>query len=1036
VRFKNHGLDAIEVQDNGAGISPDDYDTIALKHYTSKLSTYDDLSSLQTFGFRGEALSSLCALSKFHIITARASDGAKGTKLDFEQSGKLKGTSVVAAKQGTTVVVESLFHNLPVRRKELEKTVKREYGKVLHLLNQYACISTGVKFSVSNQIPKGKKTVAFSTNANPSTKENIANVYGTKALLALIPLDLKFEMDPTNRPRATQSARNRNMQEDPSSGAVQIIGHMSRPVVGEGRQAPDRQMFFVNTRPCNLPQVAKAFNEVYKSYNITQSPFVFADIKLDMEAYDVNVSPDKRTIMLHDQTALLESLKEALAELFQTHDQSVPQAQTLGKKILSLPGFRPPVLHQRTTTESPMEEQNEPDPLPDSRQLSSSLAEHSSSSFSSERPSLPGFTKASLIERFAGRDVSERSLPPRPRKRRGISPKPVEAIDETAVRHNASRASPPHGAAIMQTRRDARYASPLFEPEQAFTDGSPQIEQPPKAVQDFNARIASQHARATDRMRSSGSASSDEGEGEEEESIPAIKQTPHKRLSQSTLQNAFDRMRPMRIPAQQATITIGDTTTVSTVGSGSHTFSSKRARIHTPKFGLDGKLLDQTPKKPLITNRLRRFAAPGTQSRESEDEEEEDTQDSSMPNAGVRSPSIRRRREFDEPRTDDVDSTSGPPLSPELPLDADLVDVEDPALKLAADGDASDDEYIDESEKKAREEAKIAKMIAETEEAAARPTDMNLKRAGKLFKISHKKYMTLNLERTIDTDTAFIASHIHSLTTALEDADKDMGVVNLPFSTLLNKEDPEERLSLTVTKQDFNNMRIIGQFNLGFILAVRPPTPTSPTPDLFIIDQHASDEKYNFEHLSATTILVSQRLVHPHPLELSAVEEEIILANQHSLTANGFIVEMDTSGSASVGHRAKLTSLPMSKEVTFTPTDLEELIALAMDNPPSSSISTSLNIPRPSKVRKLLASRACRKSVMIGKTLKSTQMENIVRHMGSMDKPWSCPHGRPTMRHLYGLDSWEGWSEGDGVAGLSEVGMQTDWGAYLKRMKR
>lgn len=155
MRFKNNGLDAVEVQDNGGGISPADYETIALKHYTSKLTSYDDLSSLQTFGFRGEALSSLCALSNFHIVTARPADGPRGTKLEFEQSGKLKGTSVVAAKQGTTVVVETLFHNLPVRRKELEKNIKREYNKVLQLLNAYACISVGVKFTVSNLVPKG-----------------------------------------------------------------------------------------------------------------------------------------------------------------------------------------------------------------------------------------------------------------------------------------------------------------------------------------------------------------------------------------------------------------------------------------------------------------------------------------------------------------------------------------------------------------------------------------------------------------------------------------------------------------------------------------------------------------------------------------------------------------------------------------------------------------------------------------------------------------------------------------------------------------
>jgi DNA mismatch repair protein PMS2 len=121
----------------------------------SKLSTYDDLSSLQTFGFRGEAVSSLCALSRFHIVTACVVDGPKGTTLEFEQSGKLKGTSMVAAKQGTTVMVESLFYSLPVRRKELEKTINKEYNKALVLLNVYACISTGVEFSVSNQMPKG-----------------------------------------------------------------------------------------------------------------------------------------------------------------------------------------------------------------------------------------------------------------------------------------------------------------------------------------------------------------------------------------------------------------------------------------------------------------------------------------------------------------------------------------------------------------------------------------------------------------------------------------------------------------------------------------------------------------------------------------------------------------------------------------------------------------------------------------------------------------------------------------------------------------
>jgi DNA mismatch repair ATPase MutL len=128
---------------------------LALKHHTSKLSTYADLNSLQTFGFRGEALSSLCALSNVHITTACSAEVPKGTRLEFEISGKLKGRSVVASQKGTTVVVEKLFGNLPVRRRELEKNVKREYNKVLGVLSAYACISTGVKFSASNHMTKG-----------------------------------------------------------------------------------------------------------------------------------------------------------------------------------------------------------------------------------------------------------------------------------------------------------------------------------------------------------------------------------------------------------------------------------------------------------------------------------------------------------------------------------------------------------------------------------------------------------------------------------------------------------------------------------------------------------------------------------------------------------------------------------------------------------------------------------------------------------------------------------------------------------------
>jgi DNA mismatch repair protein PMS2 len=138
----------------------------ALKHHTSKLRTFEDLESVTTFGFRGEALSSLCALADFHIVTATASEAPKGNKLEFEMSGKLKSKTMVATSKGTTVCVGNLYKTLPVRRMELERTIKREYSKVLGMLQAYASICVGVKFSVFNQPPKGFDVCCYPCTAS------------------------------------------------------------------------------------------------------------------------------------------------------------------------------------------------------------------------------------------------------------------------------------------------------------------------------------------------------------------------------------------------------------------------------------------------------------------------------------------------------------------------------------------------------------------------------------------------------------------------------------------------------------------------------------------------------------------------------------------------------------------------------------------------------------------------------------------------------------------------------------------------------
>lgn len=197
----------------------------------------------------------------------------------------------------------------------------------------------------------------------------------------------------------------------------------------------------------------------------------------------------------------------------------------------------------------------------------------------------------------------------------------------------------------------------------------------------------------------------------------------------------------------------------------------------------------------------------------------------------------------------------------------------------------------------------------------------------------------------------------------------------------------EDELRKEIRKEMFPKMDIIGQFNLGFIIA-------RLNSDLFIIDQHASDEKYNFEMLQTHTVLQGQKLISPQILNLTAVNESILMENLEIFRKNGFDFVVDEG--APVTQRIKLTSLPTSQNWTFGHQDIEELIFMLSDSPGV--------MCRPSRVRQMFASRACRKSVMIGTALNVSEMKKLVTHMGEIEHPWNCPHGRPTIRHIANLD--------------------------------
>ena len=603
----------------------------------------------------------------------------------------------------------------------------------------------------------------------------------------------------------------------------------------------------------------------------------------------------------------------------------------------------------------------------------------------------------SLIGDFAARTTAERDIEPRTRSR------PQDEDNANLVQgleaENTISASP----------GKRNYAE-----DSAGSDIAHEV---PRPVQDFSDRIAEHQFIAAQKESESKSQGHRAG-------LPFERQAREPPTA-SIVQNAFDRMRPRRRSSEVATVTIGSTTTTSVFGSliygkrKANAVSATPSQDHTSRNNTTQQNFNDTMQTFAASgnNLVQTVGLPQSITRPSkpqfEDTSDEETSLHSSSSDEVLSSGIDSEEKS-------VAQVSG------LELDGDVEETQS--------GQGSEDDYIDENEKKAIEEAKVAEMIKQAEDAAAQPSHDIGRRAQLALKGGSSRDSTTELIQKIDISIKNIGQQLQNLRKALqchnvEDGPPPSTEHETPDRGSANSYDTDSH-TLAISKSDFQAMQIIGQFNLGFILATRN------NKDLFIIDQHASDEKINFERLQATTVIQTQRLVHPRQLELTAVDEEIVLEHQDLLLRNGFVVEVDQSGSTPVGQRCSLVSLPMSKEYTFTLSDLEELIALLADapsNPSPSTSSTNSAIPRPTKIRKLLAMRACRSSIMIGKVMTGRQMQKLVGKMGEIDKPWNCPHGRPTMRHVCGLEGIGVFNEVEEGLGEGPDGEKIDWKGWIER---
>lgn len=321
VEIKEGGISFIRIADNGCGIDKEDVMNAFLRHSTSKIRSVEDLSGIQSLGFRGEALSSIAAVSQVELIT-KTKDNVLGTKYMIS-GGKEEGMEDTGAPDGTTFLIRQLFYNTPARRKFL-KTPMTEASHIGDLMMRLALSHPEISFQFINN---GQSKLH--TSGNGQLKDVIYHVYGREIAKNLLPVDYH-------------------------ENGIHITGYIGAPIISRGNR--NFENYFVGGRYIKSSIIFKGIEDAYKDFSMQHKyPFVVLHIDVEGENVDVNVHPTKMELRFSNQQEMYNAVYDAVDKALH-HKELIPQV-TLDVPKVHAPVEKPEAMKQMQKlpiTESPV----------------------------------------------------------------------------------------------------------------------------------------------------------------------------------------------------------------------------------------------------------------------------------------------------------------------------------------------------------------------------------------------------------------------------------------------------------------------------------------------------------------------------------------------------------------------------------------------------------------------------------------------------------------------------------------------------------
>ena len=289
VEIKKGGKSYIRVTDNGCGIAREEVETAFLRHATSKIETVRDLESIETLGFRGEALASVCAVTRTELLTKRKEDKT-GTRLVIH-GGEIISNMATGCPDGTTIIITDLFYNTPARLKFM-KSDSAESSMIIDLMSQLALAYKDISFRLVNN-----GNILFTTTGDGNRLNIISRVFPGVDAKNLVPVDLE-------------------------EGPIELTGYISTPSMS--RPSRNGQIFFVNGRVVNSKVIERGINEGYRERLFDgRHPLAYLFLNVNAADLDVNIHPNKKEVRFNNEGEISEFISQAIKNALGTKEAVV-----------------------------------------------------------------------------------------------------------------------------------------------------------------------------------------------------------------------------------------------------------------------------------------------------------------------------------------------------------------------------------------------------------------------------------------------------------------------------------------------------------------------------------------------------------------------------------------------------------------------------------------------------------------------------------------------------------------------------------------